>query len=251
MTREQLLQKKPLIIAGPCAVESYDQLITIAAALQELGVTVLRAQLWKPRSSPQSFQGLGIEALDIIKEVKQKTSMIIASEIVDGDQIELTRGIADILWVGARNMQNYELLKKLGKDDRPVILKRGLIATVDEWVSAAHYIGLDRVILCERGIRTGADSMRFTLDINSALVAKYDKNMPVIIDPSHTAGRRDLVPYIAYAAMASGIDGVVIEVHNDPENAWSDADQQITIETFRQMLPKLHQIYNLIHHDSL
>lgn len=245
--RDQLLLHKPLIIAGPCAVESRAQINNIAKRLHRMGVKILRCQLWKPRTDPDSFQGIGSSGLKFLSEIKKKYNMLIATEITDKDQIAKSRGITDILWVGARNMQNYELLKALGKDKRPVILKRGLIATIDEWIKAAKYIGLDRVILCERGIRTGVDSMRFTLDINGALVAKYDHNMPVIIDPSHTAGRADMVPYLAYAGIAAGADGIVVEVHPQPEKALSDATQQITPIIFKEVMGKVNAIYKLRH----
>lgn len=248
ITRNELMRKfKPLIIAGPCAVESRQQIRIIAQALHELGVKILRCQLWKPRTDPESFQGTGLAGLKWIKEIKEEYGFLIATEIMDKDQIEQTKGVIDILWVGARNMQNYELLKALGLDNRPVILKRGLIATVDEWIKAGKYIGLDRVILCERGIRTGADAMRFTLDLNGALVAKFDHHMPVIIDPSHTAGRADMVPQLSYAGMAAGMDGVVVEVHHQPERALSDASQQITPATFAEMLKRIKAIFKLHH----
>lgn len=247
ITRDELLNHKPLIIAGPCAVESKAQINNIAEKLAKMGIKVLRCQLWKPRTDPDSFQGIGLAGLKFLLEIKNKYGVYIATEITDKDQITKTRGVADILWVGARNMQNYELLKALGKDKRPVILKRGLIATVDEWIKAAKYVGSDRVILCERGIRTGADSMRFTLDINGALVAKYDHNMPVVIDPSHTAGRADMVPYLAYAGIAAGADGIVVEVHPQPEKALSDATQQITPIIFKEVMRKVNAIYKLRH----
>lgn len=245
--RDELLKNKPLIIAGPCAIESKTQIRTIAKKLHEMKVKVLRCQLWKPRTDPESFQGIGLKGLKWLKEIKKDYGILITTEITDKDQIKPTRGIVDILWVGARNMQNYELLKALGRDKRPVILKRGLISTVDEWVRASKYIGPDRVILCERGIRTGADAMRFTLDINGALVAKYDHNMPVIIDPSHTAGRADMVPYLAYAGIAAGMDGIVVEVHHQPEKALSDASQQITPEVFKEIINQVSIIYNARH----
>lgn len=246
ITREDLLKNKPLIIAGPCAVESRAQLLAVAEKLHKIGVKVMRCQLWKPRTEPHNFQGISHDGLDWIKEVKEKYGFIIATEIVDSEQIEKTAGIVDILWIGARNMQNYELLKKVGVDGRPVILKRGFISTIAEWIGAAKYIGLEKVILCERGIRTGADSMRFTLDINSALVAKHDQKMPIIIDPSHTAGRADMVEHLAYAAIAAGVDGLAIEVHDEPNKALSDAAQQITPEVFEKIYKKVHQIYDLV-----
>ncbi len=244
--RDELLKNyKPLIIAGPCAVESRVQIRTIAKELKEMGVKILRCQLWKPRTDKDSFQGVGLKGLKWLEEIKEELGVLIATEIVDKDHIKLLKGVTDILWVGARNMQNYELLKALGQDNRPVILKRGFIATVDEWIKAAKYIGLDRVILCERGIRTGADAMRFTLDLNGLLVAKYDHKMPVIVDPSHPAGRADMVPYLAYAGIAAGADGIVVEVHSHPEKALSDASQQITPAVFKGVMDKVNAIYKI------
>lgn len=252
LTRNQILENnRPLIIGGPCAVESRVQIRTIAKELNKMGIKILRCQLWKPRTDKDSFQGVGLKGLKWLKEIKEELGILIATEIVDKDHIKLLKGVIDILWVGARNMQNYELLKALGEDHRPVILKRGLIATVDEWIKAARYIGLDRVILCERGIRTGADAMRFTLDINAMLVAKYDHKMPVIVDPSHTAGRADMVPYLAYAGIAAGADGIVVEVHSHPEKALSDASQQITPAVFKEVINNVKTIYALRHQNEL
>lgn len=245
ITREELLKQKPLVIAGPCAMESREQMMEIARKLHQMGVKVLRCQLWKPRTDPDSFQGIGLKGLKFLREIKSKYKLLIATEITDKEQIKQTKGVIDILWVGARNMANFELLKALGQDGRVVILKRGFISTVDEWVKAGRYIGLDKVILCERGVRTGVDSMRFTLDLNGALVAKFDHNMPVIIDPSHPAGRADMVPNLAYAGIAAGLDGVVVEVHNQPEKALSDASQQITPEVFKDILGKVSALYKL------
>ncbi|MBI4008968.1 3-deoxy-7-phosphoheptulonate synthase [Candidatus Roizmanbacteria bacterium] len=246
ITVKDLIKKdKPLIIAGPCAVESKVQIKIIARKLHEIGVKVLRCQLWKPRTDPTSFQGIGLRGLSWIEKIKKDHGVLVATEITDKHQIQATKGIVDILWVGARNMQNYELLKALAQDRRPVILKRGLIATVDEWIKAGKYIGLNKVILCERGIRTGADSMRFTLDLNGALVAKHDHHMPVIIDPSHTAGRADMVPYLSYAGIAAGMDGIVVEVHHQPEKALSDASQQIQPEVFQEIIRNVNDIFKL------
>lgn len=243
--RDEILKNKPVIIAGPCAVESETQINSIAKSLNQMGVKILRCQLWKPRTDHESFQGVGLKGLKWIKKLKEKYGFLIATEITDKDQIKKTLGVIDILWVGTRNMQNYELLKALAKDKRPVILKRGLIATVDEWIKAGKYIGLDRVILCERGIRSGADAMRFTLDLNGALVAKFDHNLPVIIDPSHPAGRADMVPNLAFAGVAAGLDGIVVEVHNQPEKALSDASQQLTPEVFKDVLSRVTALYKM------
>ncbi len=249
ITREDILKDKPVIIAGPCAVESEEQISSIALKLKDLGVKILRAQLWKPRSTPNSFQGVGYQGVEWLKKIKAKTNLLIATEIVDGENIEMVKGVADILWIGARNMQNFELLKKIGQDPRPVILKNGLVSNIKEWLGAAEYIGFDKVIMCERGVRTGADSMRFTLDLNSALVMKVDKGFPVIVDPSHSAGRADMVPLLTYAAIGSGVDGVVVEVHEHPKQALSDADQQITPEVLKTMIEKINQIYSVVNQD--
>ncbi|NTU74277.1 hypothetical protein HGB07_09150, partial [Candidatus Roizmanbacteria bacterium] len=184
IAREDLLKNKPLIIAGPCSVTSREQIFSIAEEVQKSGAHAVRAQLWKPRSRPDSFQGVGESGIPWLKELKEKLNIPIVMEIVAAAHLPLIAEVADVLWVGARNMQNFELLKEIAKYNKPVILKRGLISTVKEWLGAAKYIGEEKVILCERGIRTGADSMRFTLDLNSALVAKHDHKMPVIIDPS-------------------------------------------------------------------
>lgn len=245
ITKEDLLGSKPLIIAGPCAVESREGILAIARSLKELGANALRTQLWKPRSEPGSFQGVGEAGLEWLLEVKAETGLPIATEVVAESQIEILKGVADILWVGARNMQNFELLKVLGKDDRPVILKRGFIATLGEWMSAAKYIGKERVIMCERGIRSGSDAMRFTLDLNAALVMRHDYKMPVIVDPSHTAGRRDMVPHLALAAIAAGLDGIVVEVHNEPEKALTDAKQQIDLVQFQELMEKVRRASTL------
>lgn len=247
ITIDEILKNKPVIIAGPCAVESREQILEVGQQVANLGATIIRTQLWKPRTSPSSFQGVGLEGEEWVYELKEKTGLPVAMEVVSPDQVEQTKGFVDVLWVGSRNMQNYELLKKIGNDERPVILKRGLISTVSEWIGAAEYTGRDKTILCERGIRTGADSMRFTLDINSALVAKFDHKMPVLIDPSHSAGRRDMVEHLSCSAIASGVDGLIIEVHNDPQNALSDADQQILPETFGGLVRKVRSIYELVH----
>lgn len=246
-TRENLLTHSPLIIGGPCSIASEQQIMRIAQGVQAAGGHALRAQLWKPRTKPDSFQGVGDEGLAWVKKVKEATDLAIVMEVMAPEHIKKVTGTADVLWIGARNMQNYELLKELQSDPRPVILKRGLIATIKEWIGAAEYIGRDKVILCERGIRTGADSMRFTLDLNSALVAKHDHGMPVIIDPSHTAGRRDMVPWLAQAGMAIGADGLVIETHYNPEEERVDKDQTITLETFAQVIKTSTAIHQVVH----
>jgi 3-deoxy-7-phosphoheptulonate synthase len=245
LSRKRLLKNKPLIIGGPCSVASREQILRIAKEVKKAGAHAIRAQLWKPRTKPDSFQGVGKKGIPWIKELKEKTGLPVVMEMVAPDQIGIVEDVADILWVGARNMQNYELLKRMKDDPRPVILKRGLIATVKEWLGAAEYIGKDKVILCERGIRTGADAMRFTLDLNAMLVVKHDHKMPVIVDPSHTAGRRDMVPHLALSAIAAGADGLVVETHYNPEEELVDKDQTITSQVFKELVKKC-QNYELI-----
>lgn len=246
LTREEVMQNMPVIMGGTCAVETKEQTLKMARTLVKVGVDTMRGQLWKPRSSINSFQGVGLEGIDWLRQAKEETGLRIATEIVDKDHIDPTKGVIDILWVGSRNMQNFELLKALRRDDRPVILKRGFAATIEEWLQSADYIGRERVILCERGIRTPVDSTRFTLDLNGALVAKFDKGMPVLVDPSHPAGRRDLVPNLAYAAIAAGLDGVIVETHEDPDNAKSDNAQQVLPEVFEEMVGKIRSIHHLM-----
>lgn len=244
--RESLLTNQPLIIAGPCAIESREQILDIGRQVNESVVHVLRTQLWKPRTKPTSFQGVGEKGLPWIEEVKEETGLPVACEVMAEEHVDATRNIVDVLWVGSRNMQNYSLLNKIAEDNRPVILKRGMIATVEECMGAAEYIGKDRIIMCERGIRTGADAMRFTLDLNGALTLKHDYKMPVIIDPSHPAGRSDMVEPLALAGIAAGLDGIVVEVHNNPAEALSDANQQITPEQFHQLTEKIKRVYSAI-----
>lgn len=247
ITRSTLLQHKPLLVAGPCSVTSREQILGIAHAVKKAGAHALRAQLWKPRTKPHSFQGVGNEGIKWVKEVKEKVGIPIVMEMVSPQNLVDVGNVPDVLWIGARNMQNFELLKAISHDTRPVILKRGLISTVKEWIGATEYIGHDKVILCERGIRTGADAMRFTLDLNAALVVKHDHKMPVIIDPSHTAGRRDMVPSLALSGIAMGADGIVIEVHTNPEDEPVDRDQTITVETFAELVNKIRAIHPIIH----
>lgn len=238
-----------LVIAGPCAVESEEQAYSVAARLNEMGIRVFRGALWKPRSSKDSFQGVGLEGLPWLRRIKEDFGMLIATEFVDKDQINPTREIIDMPWVGSRNMQNFELLKALcdETDRRPVMLKRGISSTVKEWLQSADYVDRERVILCERGVRTGTDSTRYTLDLNGALVAKHDHNMPVIGDPSHAAGRRDLIPNLSLSIAASGLDGIIVEVHNNPDEALCDGPQQITPETFREVLGKIRVVHQVLY----
>ncbi len=246
ITRKEFLNNKPLVVAGPCSVSSRDQIIQIAKKVKRYGAHALRAQLWKPRTEPDSFQGVGARGIKWIKEIKEKIKIPIVMEMLDPTHVGKVEDVVDILWVGARNMQNFELLKRIGNDPRPVILKRGLVSTIREWMGAAKYVGLDKVIMCERGIRTGADSMRFTLDFNSALVVKHDYNLPVIIDPSHTAGRRDMVKYLTRAAIAVGADGIVVETHTNPEKELVDKNQTISTKSFKKLVSDINKVYKII-----
>lgn len=230
------------LITGPCAVESYEQMDTTAAALAERGVKILRGMAYKPRTSPYDFQGMGEEGLKIARQVANRYGMNITSEIMDKSQIELMSDYVDIFWVGARNMQNSFLLKALGKVKQPVILKRGLAATLEEFLYAAEYIvasGNPNVILIERGIRTFERWTRNTLDIGGVAVLKLETHLPVIVDISHSAGRRDIAIPLARVAKASGADGLMVEVHPNPPVAMSDAKQQLTIPEFNKLMDEI------------
>jgi 3-deoxy-7-phosphoheptulonate synthase len=234
-----------VVMAGPCSVESAEQLLSTAEYVKGQGASVLRGGAFKPRTSPFSFQGLGREGLDILKKVRQHTGMPIVSEVTDADQIDEMVGCVDVLQVGARNMQNYPLLRAVGQSGRPCVLKRGLAATVTEWLQAADYLlaaGDSQVILCERGIRTFEDSTRFTLDIGSVGVVKRNSHLPILVDPSHAAGHYALVPTLARAAVAAGADGLIIEVHPDPANALSDGLQSLNFSHFGELMAELRLI---------
>ncbi len=234
-----------VVIAGPCSIESEEQLLTTALSVKESGAAVLRGGIWKMRTSPTSFQGLGTDALAYIKTVKQKTGMALVSEVVDPRHIEGIFDLVDAFQVGARNMHNYELLKELGKQSKPVILKRNFSAYVDEWLKAADYIvkgGNKNIILCERGIRTFETATRNTLDLNAVVYAKKYSPFPVIVDPSHAIGISSLVPQISYAAAAAGADGLLIEVHPNPEEALSDGDQALTFSEFTKTMKQLEKL---------
>lgn len=230
------------IIAGPCSVESRQMLATVAHAVKAAGATMLRGGAFKPRSSPYAFQGLGQAALEMLAEARAATGMPIVTEVMDTRQIELIASHADMLQVGARNMQNFSLLSELGRIQRPVLLKRGLSATVKELLMAAEYImahGNRDVVLCERGIRTFESITRNTLDVAAIPVLKMETHLPVIVDPSHAGGRTDLVAPLSFAAIAAGADGLIIEVHPDPETALSDGDQSLTPPAFASLMHSL------------
>ena len=232
-------------IAGPCTVESRDQLLDAAHAVKEAGAQLLRGGAYKPRTSPYSFQGLGDDGLRLLAEAKEATGMPIVTELMDVRDLDAVLEVADVIQLGARNMQNYTLLTEVGRAGRPVLLKRGLTATLDELLMSAEYIlkeGNSNVILCERGIRTFETGYRFTLDLMAVPVLKERTHLPVIVDPSHAAGRRDLVPSLSMAAAAAGADGVVVEVHPDPENAICDGPQQLRAEDFAPYLRQLEQV---------
>jgi 3-deoxy-7-phosphoheptulonate synthase / chorismate mutase len=233
------------VIAGPCAVESYEQMDEVAAALAQRGVKVIRGMAYKPRTSPYEFQGLGEPGLQIARQVANKHGMFVVSEIMDKSQIDMFLDYVDIFWVGARNMQNSFLLRALGKVQKPVILKRGLAATLEEFLYAAEYIvssGNPNVILIERGIRTFEKWTRNTLDIGGVTVLKLESHLPVIVDISHSAGRRDIAKPLARVARASGADGLMVEVHPNPPVAMSDAKQQLSIPEFHEMMDEIVQL---------
>ncbi|MEM3402958.1 MAG: 3-deoxy-7-phosphoheptulonate synthase [Nitrososphaeria archaeon] len=234
-----------LIVAGPCAVESKEQLSKTAGFLKSNGTHALRAMVFKPRSSPYSFQGLGIKGLKIVKEIKKEYGMPVVIEVLDPRDVERVCMVADILQLGARNMQNYPLLREVGRTTKPIILKRGLSATIEEWLSAAEYImneGNMDVILCERGIRTFTTETRFTLDLASIPIIKKLSSLPIIVDPSHAAGTSELVIPLAKAAKAIGSDGLIVEVHPDPQRALSDNKQQLNFDMFRQLIIELSEL---------
>jgi 3-deoxy-7-phosphoheptulonate synthase len=230
------------VIAGPCSVEGRDMLLTTAAAVRASGARLLRGGAFKPRTSPYAFRGLGAVALDMLAEAREATGLPIVTELMDARDIDLVDGVADVIQIGARNMQNFSLLAAVGERGTPVLLKRGMSATVNELLLAAEHVmahGNTNVILCERGIRTFETSTRNTLDISAIPVLKQETHLPVIVDPSHAAGRADLVPALAAAALAVGADGLIVEVHPDPATALSDGAQSLTIEAFDRMMRML------------
>ena len=236
------------IIAGPCAVECRESYIEMAKFLQAAGAHILRGGLFKPRTSPYSFKGLGSSGLDIIKEARRVTGLPVATEIMDVRDLEVLYETADILQVGSRNMQNFSLLQEMGKLDKPILLKRGLSATIEEWLLAAEYIlngGNDKVILCERGIRTFEPYTRNTVDIGSVPLIKHLSHLPIMVDPSHATGKWYMVGPVARAAIAAGADGIMVEVHQDPDKALSDGKQSLTPENFCKMIKELEDLAQL------
>ncbi len=233
------------LIAGPCSVESYEQVLEIAKAAKAAGANLLRGGAFKPRTSPYSFQGLGLEGLDILCAVKKETGLPIVTELMSPDYLDIFNEKVDLIQIGARNMQNFDLLKQLGKVDRPILLKRGLNATYEEWIMSAEYImasGNENVILCERGIRTFESYTRNTLDLQSIPVLNRKTHLPIIIDPSHAGGKWWLVEPMAKASIAAGADGLMIEVHNNPECALCDGAQSLKPEKYTELLKQIRQI---------
>lgn len=234
-----------VLIAGPCAIESEEQLITSGLRLKESKVSILRASAYKPRTSPYSFQGLGLDGLKMHQAAQKKHGLLTATEVMDPRLVAETAQYVDILWIGARNMQNFDLLKEVGKCNKPVILKRGASATVEEWLLSAEYIllhGNPNVILCERGIRTFETSTRYTLDLSAVAIAKEKTHLPIIVDPSHAAGRTDILSALCKAAIAIGADGLIVEVHPNPKESVSDADQALSLEAFQIIAQELAQV---------
>ena len=237
--------KKLTVIAGPCSVEGEDQIVGIAKAVKASGAAALRGGAYKPRTSPYSFQGMGVEGVRMLLDAKEATGMPIVTELMSSDQLPFFEECVDVIQIGARNMQNFDLLKKVGKCSKPVLLKRGLSSTIEEWLMSAEYImagGNNNVILCERGIRTFETYTRNTLDLSAVLAVKQLSHLPIVVDPSHACGKAWMVERMALAAIAAGADGLLIEVHNDPQNAWCDGAQSITPAQFDELMPKVAQI---------
>ncbi len=234
-----------IIMAGPCSVESREQILETAKGVLRYGADVLRGGAFKPRTSPHTFQGLGIEGLKLLKEASEEIGLPVVTEVMDTRDVELVAEYADILQIGTRNMQNFCLLKEVGQIRKPVLLKRGMSATIEEWLQAAEYIcveGNPYVILCERGIRTFETYTRNTLDISAIVAAKQLSHLPVIADPSHGTGRRDMVIPMALAAIAAGADGLILEVHPNPAKALSDGAQSLTVDEFGEMMCRLESV---------
>lgn len=228
-----------VVIAGPCAIESYEQLLSTAQEVKKHGAAILRGGVYKPRTSPYSFRGKGESGLEILAAVKRETGLPVVTEVMDARDLERIMDVTDMIQIGSRNMQNFTLLSEVGKTKRPVFLKRGLAATLDEWLYAAEYIlteGNDQVVLCERGIRTFENYTRNTVDIAAIPAIKELSHLPVFLDPSHGTGRWSLVNPVALAGIAAGADGLMVEVHPDPDEAMSDGPQSLTFEHFADLM---------------
>jgi 3-deoxy-7-phosphoheptulonate synthase len=233
------------IIAGPCSVENEDMIARTAEFLRGQGVRLMRAGAFKPRSSPYSFQGLGQEGLDILARVRQRTGVGVVTELMDTENADAVEAAADVIQIGTRNMQNFSLLRRVARATRPVLLKRGLAATLEEWLMAAEYVmagGNYNVLLCERGVRTFSDHSRNTLDLSVIPPVKQLSHLPILVDPSHGTGKRDYVPAMALAALAAGADGLLIEVHPEPARALSDGAQSLDFAAFTRLLDQLRRL---------
>lgn len=238
-----------VVMAGPCSVESEDQLRTIAKAVYDSGSRILRGGVFKPRTSPYAFQGLGLEGLKLMRKIADELGMAIVTELMGTEHIDEFVKYADIIQIGARNMQNFDLLKAIGKTNTPILLKRGLSNTIEEWLMSAEYImanGNENVILCERGIRTFEKYTRNTLDISAVLAVRELSHLPVIVDPSHAAGKWEMIEKLSLASIAVGADGIIVEVHHEPEKALSDGAQSLKPKKFEEMMSKLESLSNVL-----
>jgi len=238
-----------IVIAGPCSVESREQILDVAREVKKAGAHMLRGGAFKPRTSPYSFQGLGVEGLKLLAEAREETGLPVVTEVMAPEQVRVVSEYADVLQIGARNMQNFPLLREVGRCRKPVLLKRGLWATVEEWLCAAEYIMVEGnldVILCERGIRTFEKATRNTLDLSAVALLKHVSPLPVIVDPSHGTGVRELVPSMARASAAAGADGIMVEVHPRPEEALSDGPQSLRFEEFRRLMEGLRPVVEAV-----
>lgn len=241
--------KKIVIMAGPCAVESREQILEAAIAVKKSGAQFLRGGAFKPRTSPYAFQGLEEEGLKLLKEAKDATGLLIISEVTSEKAVEIADNYVDMFQIGARNVQNFQLLREVGRSKKPVLFKRGPSTTIDEWLNAAEYImseGNYNVVLCERGIRTFETATRNTLDLSAIPVVKNSSHLPIIIDPSHAAGKSQYIASLSKAAIAAGADGLIIEVHPDPRHALSDASQQLTPESFDNLCKDISKIAEIL-----
>ncbi|MBT8379008.1 MAG: 3-deoxy-7-phosphoheptulonate synthase [Ignavibacteria bacterium] len=237
------------VIAGPCAVEREDIAVETAIAVEKAGAKIFRSSLFKPRTSPYTYQGYGLEGIEILRRIKQETNLLLETEILSSDHIEELSQEVDIFRVGSRNMDNYELLKAVGRENKPVILKRNMSATLEEFLLAAEYIlsvGNENVILCERGIRTFETYTRNTLDILAIPALKELTHLPVIVDPSHSTGKSSLVPAASKAALAAGADGLIVEVHPNPANSYSDGHQSLQISEFEKMMKEIFELAKVL-----
>ena len=245
ITDDLEIPKDKIIMAGPCAIESYEQLLETAKFIKANGANMLRGGAYKPRTSPKSFQGLKEEGLEILKAVKKETNLPVITELMDVRDLEKLYEVADIIQIGSRNMQKFTLLSEVGKQDKPVMLKRGISSTITEWIGAAEYIaigGNNKIIMCERGIRTYNDYTRNTLDIAAVPIIKKETNLPVIVDPSHATGVRYLVKPMSIASLAAGADGIMVEVHPNPSEALSDGAQSLHFEEFKDLMQSINKL---------